>query len=249
MSLPRTKYLPRVKYRRPLEADTGPRLVGVGATRFSTSVAVEPWPPMFRLDSNGYYRDLGVLATASRIEIKQAYLQRNGHFSWRLTFVVKQLLDPEVRRRYDAVPPGHIFFDAWLAAIVKQRLIAEAPPPPSSDSVPSSAGDPLEEAFADLRHEVFPPVQAQRHQHWAWYEWGVAYDAGVPALLSEWRTALVAAAAERGIVTSLAVGIMADLGVTPAMAINVGNVLVAFIAYGVIPSASIATAVIDRLSN
>jgi hypothetical protein len=91
-----------------------PVLVGSGPSTFSTSVEIQRFPPVI-WDTNRYYRDLGVEVRATRKELAQAYVEKDGQNSRRLTYVFKQLLDEDKRRKYDAVPLGSIFYDLYVA--------------------------------------------------------------------------------------------------------------------------------------
>lgn len=66
-------------------------------------------------DVNGYYRDLGIAAPyrPTRKDLRQAYQARGGAEDVRMTYVLKQLLDDELRHRYDRMPLGSVFDDEY----------------------------------------------------------------------------------------------------------------------------------------
>lgn len=95
-----------------------PFRTGGGPAERSTSLELEPWPSVV-WDVNGYYRALGVDFRATRKQLLTAYLQLNGQEDEYLTYVFKQLLDPEIRRKYDAAPFGGRFLDLYVMEDLK----------------------------------------------------------------------------------------------------------------------------------
>lgn len=85
------------------EVRTDPIPVGGNARSFSTSTEIDLCP-RFRWDTNSFYRNLGLTPSASRTDIRRAYLSVGGHLSYRLTHIVKTLLSRKVRERYDRTP-------------------------------------------------------------------------------------------------------------------------------------------------
>ncbi|MDQ1041437.1 hypothetical protein QFZ75_007939 [Streptomyces sp. V3I8] len=67
-----------------------------------------------RHDVNGYYRALGVRPDATRRQLMDAYLARDGQNDAYLTYVFRQLLDVRTRARYDAAPLGQPFQDRYV---------------------------------------------------------------------------------------------------------------------------------------
>src|SRR5690348_4532650 len=84
-----------------------PVRLGWGPDRWSTSMALVPVERVCH-DVNGYYRELGVDWRATRKELLQAYLAKDGQSDVRLTYVFKQLLNPQVREAYDKSPKGEL---------------------------------------------------------------------------------------------------------------------------------------------
>jgi len=81
----------QLRYERPVR-------LGWGPARWSTSMALVPMDRVCH-DVNGYYRELGVDWRATKKELKEAYVERDGPNDARLTYVFKQLLDPLTPRR------------------------------------------------------------------------------------------------------------------------------------------------------
>ena len=126
-----------------------PTIAGVGPVTCSTSLTLALTPDWIA-DVNGYYRDLGVSPRASKGDIARAYFER-GRDDAHLTFVVKQLLNPEVRRAYDLTPMGHVFLDEEVAARLRDEIIRRSPRTP----LVSEGGDmlvpsPRERILSDL---------------------------------------------------------------------------------------------------
>jgi hypothetical protein len=96
----------------------------VASMEFTPSTVLERYQPIV-WDVNGYYADLGIKPTATRREIMQAYQVLGGQDSVRLTYVVKQLLDADIRARYDATPLGSVFFDHYVMRRVLDEIIQE----------------------------------------------------------------------------------------------------------------------------
>lgn len=103
---------------------TEPFLSGDGPPECSTSTALVCTPEWI-WDTNGYYRDLGVSPSATRAQLRMAYYALNGQGSVRLTYVIKQLLDPEVRYHYDRVRLGEVFIDRYVMDAMRRRVQRE----------------------------------------------------------------------------------------------------------------------------
>ncbi|MFJ4902826.1 hypothetical protein [Streptomyces sp. NPDC088727] len=80
-------------------------------------------------DVNGYYRALGVHSDATRRQLMDAYVARDGQSDARLTYIFKQLLNPHTRALYDAAPLGQPFPDRYVHAelvrLASQRAAAQ----------------------------------------------------------------------------------------------------------------------------
>jgi hypothetical protein len=86
----------------------------------SSSLDLERWPSIV-WDVNGYYWSLGVSFRATRRQLASAYRARGGEDDPYLTYVFSQLLNPDVRRRYDACSLGGLFWDRYIDAKIRAR--------------------------------------------------------------------------------------------------------------------------------
>jgi hypothetical protein len=107
------------------ESINSPILIGENPVCSSSKVLMTSGP-QFCWDANGYYRELGVHWRASKGDLKRAYEDSNGQDSPRLTYIFKQLLNKETRALYDSTPLGEIFFDDYVAEMLKERAVKEA---------------------------------------------------------------------------------------------------------------------------
>lgn len=207
---------------------------GYGPVVRSTSQELEVWPGVV-WDVNGYYHDLGVGFRATRKQLLAAYMQLNGQESERLTYVFKQLLDPEVRRKYDASPLGTVFIDryvedqlklkaqemarAWKisAEEILQQWGFEVSYPAESDSVEDEdpAQSPPEEPV-DIPQEsqedgAIPPAPKPRVWPYAYYLWKIRSGqelSDAPGILERWQDAIAAECQRRKATIRFAVGLM-----------------------------------------
>jgi hypothetical protein len=197
-------------------------------TRASSCGSLAP-SPGWSWDVCGYYVILGVRWTATKGEIRRAYLaacmRNGGQQDERLTYVMAQLSDERVRRAYDMVPLGGLFpWDRDVEAQIKRAAAAEAsrrmaeegaevttddvleemgfrePPPPPDDG----DGEPAEEPSRQA-------LQAASRGAWAnrWGHYVLSGPQGAPradeALLEAWQGLVAAVLRERGIVMEFAV--------------------------------------------
>lgn len=107
-------------------ADTNPVLRGVGPAECSSCTELATLP-LAIFDVNGYYRELGVHPKATRRQLREAYRERvgalqNGQDAARLTYVLRQLLDPETRFAYDCTPLGEVFMDRYVQDMLNRRM-------------------------------------------------------------------------------------------------------------------------------
>jgi hypothetical protein len=176
---------------------------------FTPSTVLAPFrPPVW--DVNGYYADLGIATDASRREIKEAYQALRGHESERLTYVVKQLLNDDVRARYDTTPLGSVFFDDYIKARVKDRIAEQVKTMREKASEVEEA-DLFEEIDLDemLNARSFEVVDSgsQRGENpeqpvWHHYVW----QTGGRRHLAPWLALLGQAFTEQGVHERIAVG-------------------------------------------
>lgn len=204
-----------------------PELVGNGPRRASTCLSVALWQPQrpaFAWDPRRYYRDLGVpfpFVNATRGDLMRAFyeVQPNGPEDRWLTYCLKQLLDTDVRARYDALKQGEKWLDddyvqdefkAEIAEEARQRAL-------KGDFI--SAADLLDEKGYMLEPDDSPeddldgdrlkrqddsPVGTE--WQYAFYVWrSQTWD---KARLAQWQSELVSAVA--GGVPAITVGMMGN---------------------------------------
>lgn len=111
----------QIRWTPPPAVDNNPLLVGDGPAECSSSTALSVLPGVI-FDVNGYYRELGVKTNATRKDLRLAYQAADGQSSPRLTYIFRQLLQPEVRFEYDCTPLGHLFFDDYVEAWAKNQM-------------------------------------------------------------------------------------------------------------------------------
>lgn len=103
-----------------------PRAYGrIQAMSRSTSGELVSWPSVV-WDVNGYYCALGVGFRATRKQLMRAYYKLNGQEDEYLTYVFSQLLNPKVRREYDARPLGSTMLDFYEIQRLRSEAIAWA---------------------------------------------------------------------------------------------------------------------------
>ena len=165
-----------------------PTLVGYGPSEFATTMAVEPWP--FIWDVNLYYRDLGLALPYrhNRKQIRQAYMSNDGHNSNRLTMIVKTLLDPKQRIKYDTMRPGETFIDLEIIDRLHSLLADDGD---SNDENDDDDVAPIKELLDELVEtmEGYLDRSIPSDLIWSYYVWNCApmlTDAR-RSLLAEWR--------------------------------------------------------------
>lgn len=152
---------------------------GHGPLECSTTLKVEPWPSI-AWDPNGYYRELGVSHRAGRRELREAYQRLGGQHSRRLTYILHQLLDPEVRAAYDATPFGSVFLDDYVAEDVRRHSARESA---ARRALALARGDirpdePLEVVDWDEllgQTDELPPEQGTENSHEEHPTWRYSY--------------------------------------------------------------------------
>lgn len=100
-----------------------PVLYGRGPAECSSSTTlsvVHVWV----YDVNGYYRELGVHPSATKRDLRLAYMAKDGQSSVRLTYILKQLLNPAVRAEYDRTPLGELYLDDYVREQLKRAIEA-----------------------------------------------------------------------------------------------------------------------------
>ena len=172
-------------------------------------------------DVCGYYAALGVHWRASRRELMQAYHELSGQENEQLTYVLGQLLDREIRRRYDLAQPWDLFLDdrdVWaafqdLATRIARRRSAQEGTEVTKSQVLSDLG--LETARYGEERPGGPerrdtPATVQKSldwlEDWSWYTLGMNEPPEDASKLGEWQRLLVAAFAATGRIVRFAVG-------------------------------------------
>lgn len=235
-------------------ARTDTALVGSGPECFSTSTEIEVWPSIV-YDANAYYATLGVTHRATRTELRQAYLARGGQKKSRMTYILKQLLDPQVRRKYDATPLGSLFLDDYVVHQVQKVMAQQA-------SEQAAFGQESLLDFDDfIRHTALSeqnrnqPQLTSPQQQWqySYYLKGSGsfrgryrqFEGQHREVLRNWQTMLVTAFASRRLRVEMGVGLSAsDQGVYVT---RVGYRLVAFINIDESPTEALASAVASMI--
>jgi hypothetical protein len=202
-----------------------PVRLGWGPDRWSTSMALVPVVPVCH-DVNGYYRELGVDWRASRKELMQAYMAKDGQSSVRLTYVFKQLLDPLIREAYDKSPKGDFFLDDYTEASLKRRAAEEAGrraqlnPDTTIQDVLDEWGyvllDESDEGVDTVRgkRQDLPQRKAQGDWSYSYYAWQTEDFVQNEARLQEWQALLSTAAGRIGASTEIAIGVTSMVGLS-----------------------------------
>lgn len=196
---------------------------GLGTDVRSTCLEVERWPTVV-WDVNGYYRALGVSFRATRKQLMQAYNDRDGQSSRYLTYVLSQLLNPAVRRRYDAAAMHGIFMDRYVEETLKRRAQEIAhrvgvDPEEILDhwglKIEKPEGEEVE--LVDIPQEsgedetTQPPAEEPQSWPYAYYVWRLRRREDRPGnveIMRRWQEAVAAECQAQGVVTSFAVGLM-----------------------------------------
>lgn len=229
-----------------IDADT----VGHGPLVCSSSVALEPFP-QHSWDVNGYYRELGVYWKATRKQLRLAYQRLQGQESRRLTYVLKQLLDPVVRRAYDGSPLGEPFLDdVYVQEELKRRAACEASRQ-SMSGVSVSAESILDQQGLRILDDTFAGGLANDQSEWSYdqapdedqewrysfYIWDTSDHSGVG--MAQWQRLLVERLAWEGRVVQFAVGMHARDS-RSTIVTDISGVLVFFLRVDLVPTAELA---------
>lgn len=221
----------------------------------STSVALVRLPQVV-YDVNCYYADLGVPTDATRRQIKQAYQAKGNTPSPRHAMIVKTLLDPEMRFRYDMVEPGNLWMDEEIAGI-ERRLRTEA-----ASEANARMGEKTFDADFDADHietaqeildnerakyqDGVPPGSALDVTGWSYSYYVWRTDSRDTDRLDRWQKMLVAAIAERRVEIELAVGLVGRSQV-PFQIRRSGKRWIVFLSDAVEPNEVIAKLAASRM--
>lgn len=226
-----------------------PRLAYRGRSPFfSSSHELLPYQ-IIVWDVNSYYRDLGCRPGASRRELVDAYKALGPEPGARQTFCLKQLLDPEVRERYDRCQPGELFFDEVLARVVRRRAaaaraeaLAAAEEDPLDEGVELDLSEALNQALSVLDTDEVP-AQDVPTAEWGYFLWNTFHSD--PGQLDEWRRQVSDALWRRGEVhTRVGVGYQEALPSPVAIAM-VDGVSVFFLNTDADPTTSTADLAVE----
>lgn len=199
-----------------------PIRLGAGPDRWSTSMALVPVERVCH-DVNGYYRELGVDWRATRRELMEAYMAKDGQSSVRLTYIFKQLLNPKTREAYDKAPKGELFLDNYTQDDLKRRAHEEAGrrsnlgQAVSAEQVLDDWGYVLLDDAPDDHPKGVDTVRAERNDRtrkaprepfrYAYYAWKTEDYLPNEARLHEWQKELSKAASKVGSSTEVAIGL------------------------------------------
>lgn len=241
-----------------------PAQAGEGVRTCSTSMELECWPSVV-WDVNGYYRELGVGWAATRKQMLRSYLMRGGQDDERLTYILSQLLDPEVRRAYDACPLGESFFDEYVAAeIRKQALRVARRLSVSADKALSILGyeirddDPESDSDVDIPQEdgengVTSEASSEAPEVWpyTYYLWRMRkreMRLATVEVMRRWQEAIIAECGARGVSINFGVGIMGGGRASRVLTLSVRDARVAFVSVNHIADIEVlAPSAVDRL--
>lgn len=199
---------------------------------FSTSIDLMLWPSIV-WDVNGYYSALGIRPDATRAEIAAAYMALGGEASDRLTYIVSQLLNSEIRRDYDQMPMGSTFWDRFEEEAERARLMERIQRHLESitddyerDDFLMEVEDVLERVAQDYRSSPLDEDEGEGYNSpsWGYYLWCTSRrDAHA---IQIWMRAL--AQAHRG-ASRLSVGLMHHSMQDPFMIKTIGYRTVVFL--------------------
>jgi hypothetical protein len=193
-------------------------------------------------DVNGYYQELGASVYASREELRRAYRRKKGWRSPRLTYIFKQLLDPTIRRLYDSMPFGQVFWDRYVEDIVRKEAAKQAAQlrragfHEQADEV-ADYDSPFSHIEDDERIWKLSESAVTVDQQWPWSYYLWQSDCEDTERLAQWQTELVEAMG--GQTVEIAIGFAGDHVLQFAIE-RVGFRLVAFLGDRTRPSKKIA---------
>lgn len=203
-----------------------PQVCGHGPLTCSTSRALDRVRPGIVWDANGYYRALGVGPMATRQQLREAYQALDGQRSPYLTYVLKQLLDPETRAKYDATPLGALYIDEYVIAQVRRQSAIEEGRRRAEQHARTGRVGPVEMIDWDdliMQDDNLPPETNGRlpasPNQWgfSYYEWGAQGSAGT---LWQWQRHLIEVLHARGVTMQVAVGVTAYVSQADATVVN-----------------------------
>lgn len=206
-----------------------PALWGSGPAECSSCTELSVVPD-YIFDVNGYYRELGVHPKATRKELRQAYQAKGGQSSARLTYIFRQLLNPQTRFAYDCTPLGEVFMDDYIRDRLNNamrirlydRMADLAQQGVDMDSLDDSsmARDIYSEMGFDIDGDTpvevvdSPPPSGEDDPRpakfeYAYYMWAthLREDPEVQSRMAHWQRVLVSAFSREGVRIKFAVGL------------------------------------------
>jgi hypothetical protein len=244
------------------ESMLDPIKIGRGPAEFSTCTDLSIQPEVC-WDVLGYYRTLNVHWRATKQELREAFLALGPEQTpWQMN-VLRQLLNPVVRRLYDLTPLGGEFLDdpfiqhqikmaAKKEALrrsvgsEKEWTMAEVLDERGFNFNPEQDSEKSLETSSDSKPKMSQDARTLRAWSWAYYLWRTGHDN--THAVAEWQALLIAALRERGARPRIAVGFM---GKNPRpYAIGVfDNTTVVFLSTAEAPSADLASRAAAALIN
>lgn len=218
---------------RPSPDEQRARLAGDGPPECSSSTELSVLPYII-FDVNHYYAELGVSCWATRRELREAYQAKDGQSDPRLTYIMKQLIDPTIRHAYDCMPFGSTFMDAYVADALKKKMLDQKFERMGNlrdlgvdiDSIDGEAierdiyaemGLQIEDEDTPVETVDYSPIKAQDgrrpadHFLYSYYLYKIRFpNREEVSRLGEWQRFLVTALAREGIRTHFAVGLHGD---------------------------------------
>lgn len=167
-------------------------------------------------DVNLFYRRLGVDPHASKLEIRRRH-QAVGLGDPDLTYIVKRLVQDDVRWRYDAMIPGEYMFDKWIERSVLDQVIAEARRAVALGLVDEDEMDENPTDLSELRDQVVDLNDERRKNkrleyRRPLYEWRAHMWQAVPniELLQQWQVVLLEALSDHKETVEFAIGLAGE---------------------------------------
>jgi hypothetical protein len=183
-----------------------------GPVDMSTQMAMEPaWDLIW--DVNGYYRALGLTwpFDDDRKALRLAYQDRNGQDDEYLTYVIKQLLQPKVRKAYDKMPLGSRFRDKYVMEEEKRLLSKTAKELSEAEGKLITVDDLVNEINED--RAIRERIERRKQLHNPTWEWGFyllkTRKSEYENLIS-WQEFLTHAFHARGVVKVISIGYIGD---------------------------------------